>query len=228
MSIEIDAAELIEKAAQFTADDRGTMDAYKELLESLLKAVFYEKDYAVRNELLQAIFVMRRTSIIEIGDQAEYIAEIADKYRDEPDFAEYLLRMACEMADDDRFNCRLTKVMRRKKGSFFRNFDIIDLLIRGVEKRSTPFVIEMGLHFALGLSTPDDWQTAEELFDILPCGSAEEVIGEYTPFNEMEERLIHFFLLKNKKITESQYGSASQIAAYLEKIIESFPKKYVE
>lgn len=74
----------------------------------------------------------------------------------------------------------------------------------------------MGLLFALRLSTPDDWKTADELFALLPneltgADSWWEKLGKN---NESEGYLVHFFLLRHEKIEHSDLGSIKSNTRY--------------
>lgn len=84
----------------------------------------------------------------------------------------------------------------------------------------------MGLLFALNLSTPIDWKTADDLFALLPNGltgadSWWEKLGQN---NESEGYLVHFFLLRHEKIEQSSLGSIKSLAVRLAKSIDGFPE----
>lgn len=198
------------------------------LLKELLKAICYEDDFFRRNKLELFLSMIRRSSETDVSTYAHTLHSIAlEEYESgDKDFAEYLLRSACDLVDDKSINNNLAYVLRRKKDDFMTSCAIISLLLPGVQAREPFSLINMGLLFTLRLSTPNDWKTANELFALLPneLNGADcwwEKLGKN---NEVEGYLVHFFLLHHEKIEHSDLGSIKSIAMRLAKSIDGFPE----
>ena len=86
-------------------------------------------------------------------------------------------------------------------------------------------MINMGLLFALSLSDPKDWRTADELFSLLPSelSGADNWWEELGKSGEIEGWLVHFFLLRHKKIDHSELGTIDSLASHLTQHIDGFP-----
>ena len=197
------------------------------LLKELLKAFFYEENFLNRNKLEQLLGMMRRSSETDVSTYAHILHSIAfEEYEaGDIDFAEYLFRSACDLVDDNSLNNNLAYVLRRKREDSINSCEVITLLLPGVQEREPFCLINMGLLFALRLSTPNDWKIADELFALLPNGltgadSWWEMLGKN---NESEGYLVHFFLLRHEKIEHSDLGPIKSIALWLSKSIDGFP-----
>lgn len=198
------------------------------LLKELLKAFCYEEDFLRRNKFEQLLGMIRRSSETDVSTYAHVLHSIAfEEYEAEDiDFAEYLFRSACDLVDDNSLNNNLAYVLRRKRDDSINSCEVITLLLPGVQEREPFCIINMGLLFALNLSTPIDWKTADDLFALLPNGltgadSWWEKLGQN---NESEGYLVHFFLLRHEKIEQSSLGSIKSLAVRLAKSIDGFPE----
>lgn len=203
------------------------LDESKYLLTKLLKSFYYEQDFLNRNKLEQLLGMVRRSSKTDVSTYAHIIHSIAFEEHEDGDvnFSEYLFRSACDLVDDSSLNNNLAYVLRRKRDDSINNGEVITLLLPGVQKQEPFCIINMGLLFALNLSTPDDWRTADDLFSLLPdelsgADSWWEKLGKST---EPEGYLVHFFLLRHGKIEHSNLGSIKSIAMRLKNTTEGFP-----
>ena len=172
--------------------------------------------------------MIRRVSETDVSTYAHVLHSIAfEEYEaGNTDFAEYLFRSACDLVDDNSFNNNLAYVLRRKRDDSINSCEVITLLLPGVQEREPFCLINMGLLFALRLSTPDDWKTADELFALLPNGltGADSWWEKLGKNNESEGYLVHFFLLRHEKIEHSDLGSIKSIALRLAKNVNGFPE----
>ena len=204
------------------------LDESKDLLRELLKAACYEEDYLRRNKLEQFIGIIRHSSKTNVSTYAHILNSIAlDEYdAGDIDFAEYVFRYACDLVDDNSINNNLAYLLRRKRDDLINKYEVITLLLPGVQEKDPFCLINLGLLFALKFSTPDDWKTADDLFALLPddltgAESWWEKLGEN---NELEGYLVHFFLLRHDKIDHSNLGSANSMALRLAKSVDGFPE----
>lgn len=226
----VDIAKLNKRVEQFCSSPRPLyLDETQALLKELLNAICYEEDFLRRNKLNQFLSLIRRSSEMTVTTYAHVLHSIAlEEYNrgEDNDFVEYLFRSASDLIDDNITNNNLAYVLRRKTDDPISNFEIITLLLPGVKEKEPFSLINMGLLFALRLSTPDDWKTADELFALLP----NELTGADTWWEnlgknkELEGYLVHFFLLRHNKIEHSDLGSIKSIALRLAKSIDRFPE----
>ena len=204
------------------------LDETQTLLKELLKAFCYEEDFLRRNKLEQLLGMMRRSSETNVSAYAHVLHSIAfEEYEaGDIDFAEYLFRSACDLVDDNSLNNNLAYVLRRKRDDWINGCEVITLLLPGVQEREPFCLINMGLLFALRLSSPNDWKTADDLFALLPDGltGADSWWEKLGKNNESEGYLVHFFLLRHDKIEHSNLGSIKSIAMRLAKSIDGFPE----
>lgn len=224
-----DIAQLNTQVEQFCVNPRPLfLNEVQTLLNELLKAVFYEKDFLKRNKLEQLLGMIRRSSETDISTYAHILHSIAfEEYQSgDIDFAEYLFRSACDLIDDNSLNNNLAYVLRRKRNDLINSCEVITLLLPGVQEREPFCLINMGLLFALRLSTPDDWKTADDLFALLPdeLNEADSWWEKLGKNNESEGLLVHFFLLRHQKIEHSDLGSIKSIALRLANRIDGFPE----
>lgn len=203
-------------------------DENKPLLLELLKSLYYEKDFLKRNKLEQLLGMVRRSSGTGVSAYAHVLHSIAFEEHEagNVDFSEYLFRSACDLVDDSSLNNNLAYVLCRKRDDSVNNGEVITLLLPGVKAKEPFCMINMGAFFALNLSAPDDWRTADELFSLLPdeLNGADlwwESLGKK---DDPEGYLVHFFLLRHEKIEQSRLGSTKCIVARLAKSIRSFPE----
>lgn len=226
MSVEI--AKLNKRVEQFCISPSPLfLEEAQILLKELLKAFCYEADFLRRNKLEQLLGMIRRSSETDVSTYAHILHSIAfEEYEaGDIDFAEYLFRSACDLVDDNSLNNNLAYVLRRKRNDSINSCEVITLLLPGVQEREPFCLINMGLLFALRLSTPNDWKTADDLFDLLPkeLNGADSWWEKLGKKNESEGYLVHFFLLRHKKIEHSDLGSIKSITLRLAKIIDGFP-----
>lgn len=197
-------------------------------LINLFKALCGEEDAQKRNRLEQMIGMVRRSSKMDAIEYSLFLGSMAYAvYRlGDTVLAEYLFRRACDLSDDNTsLNNNLAYVLRRSRNDSLNSSEIISLLLPGVRKHEPYCLINMGLLFALSLSTPKDWRTADELFSLLPNelnGSDNwwENIGKN---DEIEGLLVHFFLLRHRKIDHSELGSINSLVQRLTQRIDEFP-----
>ena len=227
MSAEI--AKLNRRVEQFCSSPSSLfLDETQILLKELLKAFCYEEDFLRRNKLEQLLGMVRRASETDVSTYAHVLHSIAFEEYDAGniDFAEYLFRYACDLVDDNARNNNLAYVLRRKRGDSINNAEVITLLLPGVQEQEPFCMINMGLLFALNLSAPNDWKTADALFSLLPdrLSGADSWWENLRSKDEVEGYLVHFFLLRHKKIEQSNLGSIKSIAMRLVKSIDGFPE----
>lgn len=223
-----DIAKLNKRVEQFCSSPSSLfLDEAQILLKELLKAFCYEEDFLRRNKLEQLLGMIRRSSETDMSTYAHILHSIAfEEYEaGNIDFAEYLFRSACDLVDDNSLNNNLAYVLRRKRGDSINSCEVITLLLPGVQDREPFCLINMGLLFALRLSTPDDWKIADDLFSLLPNGlnGADSWWEDLGKGNESEGYLVHFFLLRHEKIEHSTLGSIKSIALRLKKNLDGFP-----
>ena len=203
------------------------LDENESLLIDLLKATFLESDYNERNRLLQLLSLVRLVSETEVSEYARRLHSIAhDEYtQGNLDFAEYLFRSACNINDDTTYCNNLAYVLRRKNSDSLNMQEVISLLLPGVEKRDPFCLINMGLVFAISLSAQKDWKTADELFSQLPedLNGADHWWEQLGEENDPEGFLVHFFLLRHRKIKNSSLGTINDLSNKLNILINTFP-----
>ena len=225
----VDVTQLNKRVEQFCCSPSPLfLSEARQLLKELLKAFFYEEDFLRRNKLEQFLGMLRRSSETDTSTYAHVLHSIAfEEYEaSNIDFAEYLFRRACDLVDDSSLNNNLAYMLRRKRKDSINSCEVITLLLPGVQEREPFCLINMGLLFALQLSTPDDWETADDLFALLPneltgADSWWEKLGKN---NEAEGDLVHFFLLRHGKIEHSDLGSIKSLTLRLAKSIDGFPE----
>lgn len=225
----VDVTQLNKRVEQFCCSPSPLfLSEARQLLKELLKAFFYEEDFLRRNKLEQFLGMLRRSSETDTSTYAHVLDSIAfEEYEaSNIDFAEYLFRRACDLVDDSSLNNNLAYMLRRKRKDSINSCEVITLLLPGVQEREPFCLINMGLLFALQLSTPDDWETADDLFALLPneltgADSWWEKLGKN---NEAEGYLVHFFLLRHGKIEHSDLGSIKSLTLRLAKSIDGFPE----
>ncbi len=224
-----DIAKLNKQVEQFCGSPSSLFfSEAQELLKELLKALCCEEDLLKRNKLEQLLGVVRRSSEADVSTYAHVLDAIAlEEYEaGDVDFAECLFRRASDLVDDHSLNNNLAYVLRRKGHDSINRYEVITLLLPGVQNRDPFCLINMGLLFALGFSTPDDWKTADDLFALLP----DEIDGAVSWWerlgknNDSEGYLVHFFLLRHGKIEHSSLGSIRSVAARLAKSMDGFPE----
>ena len=224
-----DIAKLNKQVEQFCSSPSSLFfSEAQELLKELLKALCCEEDLLKRNKLEQLLGVVRRSSEADVSTYAHVLDAIAlEEYEaGDVDFAECLFRRASDLVDDHSLNNNLAYVLRRKGHDSINRYEVITLLLPGVQNRDPFCLINMGLLFALGFSTPDDWKTADDLFALLP----DEIDGAVSWWerlgknNDSEGYLVHFFLLRHGKIEHSSLGSIRSVAARLAKSMDGFPE----
>ena len=198
------------------------------ILNDLLKLCFYEKDFSKRNKIKQFLNLIRRSSKTVVSDYGHILHTIAFEAYEagDIDYAEYLFRSACDLVDDNSFNNNLAYVIRRKNNTPINSCEAITLLLPGIQEREPFCLINMGLLFALNLSTMEDWKTADKLFALLPddLNGADtwwEILGKNS---ESEGFLVHLFLLRHRKIEHSSLGTIQSIYANLKKNLDVIPE----
>ena len=224
-----DIAKLNRRVEQFCSSPSSLfLDETQILLKELLTAFCYDEDFLRRNKLAQFLGMIRRASETDVSTYAHILHSIAfEEYEaGNIDFAEYLFRSACDLVDDNSLNNNLAYVLRRKRDDSINNCEVITLLLPGVQEQEPFCLINMGLLFALSLSTTDDWRTADNIFSLLPdeltgADSWWEKLGRN---NESEGYLVHFFLLRHEKIEHSNLGSIKSIVLRLAKSLDGFPE----
>lgn len=203
------------------------------ILSCVLKRYYFENDLKLRNELVQMINMIRRSSGTDSEQFARILHSIAmNEYESgNLECSEFLFRYACEQVDDITYNNNLAYMLRRKRDdSTLNRCEIISLLLNGVREREPYSLINMALLFSLDLSTDQDWITADTLFALLPdsienADSWWETIGKN---DDIEGYLVHFFLLRHKKIEQSNLGTIKSIAMRLKRNVEKFPDWLIE
>ncbi len=197
------------------------------LLSDLLKALFLEKDYKNRNQLLQMIGMVRCSSDTSIATYSTILGSIAFAAYEsnENDFAEFLFRSVCDLTDSISNKNNLAYMLRRYKSGNINSREIITLLLPGVKEYEPYCLTNMALLFALNLSTSDDWKHADVLFSLMP----DNINGVDTWWenlgrnNEIEGYLVHFFLLRYDRITHSCLGTIKSLAWRLKRMLDKFP-----
>ena len=224
----IDISKLSKQVERFCSSPSSLFqDKGKPLLVELLKSFYYEQDYLTRSKLEQMIGAVRRSSETDVSTYAHILHSIALETHDmgDADFSEYLFRSACDLVDDSSLNNNLAYMLRRKRNDPINNGEVITLLLPGVRKQKPFCMINMGLLFALNLSSPNDWKTADDLFSLLPdeLSGADSWWENLGMKGEAEGYLVHFFLLRHEKIEHSNLGSIKRITLHLSKQIDGFP-----
>ena len=225
----VDIAKLNRRVEQFCSSPSSlVLEEAQALLKELLKAFCYEEDFLRRKKLEQLLGMIRRSAETDISTYAHILHSIAFEECEtgDIDFAEYLFRNACDLVDDNTLNNNLAYVLRRKRGDSINNAEVITLLLPGVKEQEPFCMINMGLLFALNLSAPNDWKTADALFSLLPdrLSGADSWWENLGSKDEVEGYLVHFFLLRHEKIEQSSLGSIKSIVTLLTKSIDGFPE----
>ena len=223
----VDLSKLRSQAEQFCTSPSSLLwGEGKALLVELLQLLYRESDCITRNNLEQLIDTVQRAAGMDAPAYANLLHSVALKEYEDGDtgFLEFLFRSACKLVEDNTIGGNLACLLRRKGNDTITNGETIDLLLPGVKEQDPYAIINMGLLFALNLSAPDDWETADELFSLLPkelnkADSWWEALGKK---DEDEGYLVHYFLLRHGKLDHSKLGSIESITAHLTKTVPGF------
>lgn len=227
----MDLAKLNERTKEFCTNPSSLFQGEgRTLLTELLRAFCCEGNLSERNKLGQLLSIVRRAADTNLSSYAHVLHTIAlDEYKSgNVDFAEYLFRSAYDLSDGDTFNNNLAYVLRRERDGWANSCEIMTLLLPGVQKKAPFCLINMGLLFALKMSTPKDWETADELFSLLPAGlsGADSWWEKLGKNGDSEGYLVHFFLLRHGKIRQSSLGSIKSIVQHLKRNLKEFPEHF--
>lgn len=117
--------------------------------------------------------------------------------------------------------------MIRRNEYGFDGFDkaitALKLLVPGLREREPFSIVNTALILCLLLQEDQDWQTADKLFEYVT--EKEQSVCDWWANlgEEVEGYLVHFFLLRHKKIEHSDLGSIKSIALRLTNSIDRFP-----
>lgn len=125
----------------------------------------------------------------------------------------------------------LAYIIRRNEApcsSLFSISEITDLLENGLENEDLFSAVNMALTFILRSGEEQDWRLADELFANLKENDIDffDVISWWENVDksgDVEGALVHFFLLRHKKIEKSSLGNIEQLSQKLSEEIKSFP-----
>lgn len=137
----------------------------------------------------------------------------------------YGFMKGAQMGSTDAKNNLAYMIRRGEYG--FRGLDnaatALKLLVPGVKEREPFSIVNIALVLCLLLKEESDWQTADKLFEYV--AEKEQAICDWWANlgEEIEGYLVHFFLLRHKKIEHSDLGSIKSITRRLEKSIDGFP-----
>ena len=113
------------------------------------------------------------------------------------------------------------------KGTEKSIIDAIKLLKPGIYD-SVPFAfVNMALLFAINLGTDSDWKISDELMEKLPGDNSFGVQSWWEDIGnkgEIEGLLVHYYLLRHKKITKSVFGDLEVLSKKLVEGIKTFPE----
>lgn len=113
------------------------------------------------------------------------------------------------------------------KGTNRSIIDAIKLLKPGLYD-SEPFAfVNMALLFAINLGTDSDWNISDELMEKLPGDNSSGVQGWWEDVGkkgDIEGLLVHYYLLRHKKITKSVFGNLEDLSNKLAEKIKTFPE----
>lgn len=222
-------------------------DTLIKLLADIYIALYHEKNYSKKNELLQLLATIRYSSKLSSRLYGKIIDEIAlSEYKQgNSDFAEYMYRTICPSTDDIEVNNNFAFILRKKdKGNKLTINEIFNLLTIGVKAKNPYSLINLALLYSINMdgicpkSTPEEqflknlntsnnWDIADELFSFLPNNLNEadikwEQLGES---GDPEGYLVHFFLLKHHKIIKSALGSTNKIYSYCRSVYPNITEK---
>lgn len=101
---------------------------------------------------------------------------------------------------------------------------VLKLLMPGVKEKEPFSIVNTALVLCLLLKENHDWQTADNLFGYVT--EKEQSVCDWWANlgDETEGYLVHFFLLRHKKIKQSGLGSIKSLAERLAKSIDGFPE----
>lgn len=100
----------------------------------------------------------------------------------------------------------------------------LKLLVPGVKEKEPFSIVNTALILCLLLQEDQDWQTADKLFEYVTPKQQSVCDWWANLGEEIEGYLVHFFLLRHKKIEHSDLGSIKSIALRLSKSIDGFPE----
>lgn len=118
--------------------------------------------------------------------------------------------------------------MIRRNEYCFDGLDIattaLKLLVPGIKEREPFSIVNTALILCLLMKEDHDWQTADKLFEYVT--EKEQSVCDWWANlgEEIEGYLVHFFLLRHRKIEHSDLGSIKSIALRLTKSIDGFPE----
>lgn len=100
-------------------------------------------------------------------------------------------------------------------------------ILRDGIKNGEPFsYVNQALLFALHFGNDKDWHLADDLMEALPDRNIESVQNWWQDIgneDDIEGFLVHYFLLRHKKIKSSALGIIDELSDKLSKKIKSFP-----
>ena len=219
-------AKLYAKVEDFCKNPRS-LD--RSLMQKLYRALFDEEFSQNRNRLTQMIGALRRASRTDDERWADYLSMMGrDAYSEgDTNFAEFLYRESCDLYEDMVHYNNLAYILRRRTMNYMNMDEIISLLLPGVKRSEAFCMTNMGLLFSIGLGTEEDWRIADSLFSLLPDDmKTRSVMNWWEKLGrqgETEGYLVHFFLLRHKKIVTSNLGSVRSLAYRIMKDLKNYP-----
>lgn len=105
--------------------------------------------------------------------------------------------------------------------------DAINLLRPGLYELEPFAFVNMAILFAINLGTDSDWKISDELMEKLPSGNLIGVQSWWEDVGnkgDIEGVLVHYFLLRHKKIAKSTFGDLEDLSKKLVEGIQSFPE----
>lgn len=143
--------------------------------------------------------------------------------------AEIAFRILSECGDAGGKN-NYAYMIRRREVSNPRSFSpitVIRLLRGGVQEKEPYSLVNMALTFSLCLGTDDDWHIADKLMAAI---SVDDTMGiqawwcDVAKNGDVEGYLVHYFLLRHRKMQSSVLGSDVSIRQKLVNDIIPFPE----
>lgn len=100
----------------------------------------------------------------------------------------------------------------------------LNILFQGLKQNESYSVVNTALVLCLLLGEDKDWKIADNLFEELSPNQEGVSSWWLSLEDDVENYLVHFFLLRHKKISNCLLGSIKGIVHKLEKELESFPE----
>lgn len=185
-------------------DNNLFSDTAKFLLEAVLVSAFEDEEH--RDQFLGLIDKLQTACDPFPGLLARITSDIGYKCYQlkSAALAEWVYRYALALTESTGTQNNLAYILRRHRETLCSSHtEIIDLLIDGVRRQEPCSLMNMALHCALNLGTPDDWHLADRLIKLIADDDIASVYqwwGDLAASEDPEGILVLYWLNRHNKL----------------------------